>query len=115
MFSLRHTALTERPTSLCPYSKSSCMYVFETTVRDNVVWIYILFQVIDRLSGVGVSGEVCKVIEGCVSVRSEEVRTQLLRDTAKVSPSSLSDFDWKLKVSLFIPHLIICIQRCIYT
>ena len=78
---------------------------------DNGVWIYILFQVIDRLSGVGVSGEVCKVIGGCVSVRSEEVRTQLLRDTAKVSPSSLSDFDWKLKVSLFIPHLI---QGCIY-
>ena len=45
------------------------------------------------------SGEVCKVIGECVSVRSEEVRTQLLRDTAKVSPSSLSDFDWKLKVS----------------
>ena len=45
------------------------------------------------------SGEVCKVIGECVSVRSEEVRTQLLRDTSKVSPSSLSDFDWKLKVS----------------
>ena len=45
------------------------------------------------------SEEVCKVIGECVSVRSEEVRTQLLRDTAKVSPSSLSDFDWKLKVS----------------
>ena len=34
----------------------------------------------------------------CVSVRSEELRTQLLRESAKVSPSSLTDFDWKLKV-----------------
>ena len=69
-----------------------------TTVRHNGVWIYTTLQVIERLSGAGVSGEVCKVIGECVSVRSEEVRTQLLRDTAKVSPSSLSDFDWKLKV-----------------
>lgn len=44
------------------------------------------------------------MIGECVSVRSEEVRTQLLRDSAKVSPSSLSDFDWKLKVSLLVVH-----------
>ena len=53
----------------------------------------------ERLSGAGVSGEVCRVIGECVSVRSEEVRAQLLRDSTKVSPSSLRDFDWKLKVN----------------
>ena len=50
------------------------------------------------LSAAGLGGEVCSVIGECVSVRSEELRSQLLRDSAKVSPSSLTDFDWKLKV-----------------
>ena len=52
-----------------------------------------------QLSGAGVSGDVCEVIGQCVSVRSEELRSQLLRDSTRVSPSSLTDFDWKLKVS----------------
>ena len=53
----------------------------------------------EQLSEAGLGGEVCSVIGECVSVRSEELRSQLLRDSAKVSPSSLTDFDWKLKVS----------------
>ena len=50
------------------------------------------------LSGAGVSGDVCRVIGECVGVRREEVKAQLLRDTSQVSPSTLTDFDWKLKV-----------------
>ena len=59
-------------------------------------------QIIERLSGAGLSGELCSVIGECVSVRSEELRTQLLRDSARVVPSSLTDFDWKLKVSTIL-------------
>ena len=58
-----------------------------------------LVQVVERLSGAGVSGEVCQVIGECVGVRREEVRAQLLREASQVSPSCLTDFDWKLKVS----------------
>ena len=54
---------------------------------------------VELLSGAGVSEEVCKVMGECVGVRQEEVRTQLLRDSSKVTPTSLTDFDWKLKVS----------------
>lgn len=53
---------------------------------------------VELLSGAGVSEEVCKVMGECVGVRQEEVRTQLLRDSSKVTPTSLTDFDWKLKV-----------------
>lgn len=56
-------------------------------------------QIIERLSDDGLSEEVCRVIGECVSVRSDELKVQLLRDSSKVSPSSLTDFDWKLKVS----------------
>ena len=59
----------------------------------------------ERLSEAGLGGEVCSVMGECVSVRSEELRTQLLRDSAKVSPSSLTDFDWKLKVSSLYAQL----------
>lgn len=67
----------------------------------------VCIQVVELLNGAGVNGEVCKVIGECVSVRQEEVRTQLLRDSSKVTPTSLTDFDWKLKVSSTVmPKLV---------
>ena len=98
--SVRCAVLTKRPSSLCPYSKHALSNACLRQLSDTVLYnLCTTLQIIEQLSAAGVSGEVCKVIGECVSVRSEEVRTQLLRDTAKVSPSSLSDFDWKLKVS----------------
>lgn len=54
---------------------------------------------VELLSGAGVNEEVCKVMGECVGVRQQEVRTHLHRDSSKVAPTSLTDFDWKLKVS----------------
>ena len=85
------SSLTQCHLPFAPFKELCLWYQYSTPLPPC--------QIIERLSGAGLSGDVSLVIGKCVSVRSEELRAQLLRDSAKVSPSSLSDFDWKLKVS----------------
>ena len=52
--------------------------------------------------GLGVSQELSQLVAECLSVRREEVRAQLVRDSCSVSHCHLTDYDWKLKVSAHI-------------
>ena len=66
-----------------------------TTLHDT---IFLIHQLIEKLSGMGVSSELCQVIAGCVWVRRGEVRSQMVRDSCAISHSHLTDFDWRVKV-----------------
>lgn len=49
----------------------------------------------------GVDGELSQLVAGCLWVRREEIRSQLVRDSYKFSHTYLNDFDWRLKVCTF--------------
>ena len=53
----------------------------------------------EKLVGLGVSQELSQLVAEYLSVRREEVRVQLVRDSCSVSHCHLTDYDWKLKVS----------------
>jgi hypothetical protein len=55
-------------------------------------------QLVKKLQGMGVSLEISQVVATCVSVRKDEIRTQLVKDSCNITQSKLVDFDWKLKV-----------------
>ena len=68
-------------------------------------------QVAEKLVGMGVDGELSQLVAGCLWVRREEMRTQLLRDSYKFSHTYLNDFDWRLKVrekSKYVWHECVC-------
>ena len=56
-------------------------------------------QVVKKLVDMGVSGELSQLVAGCLWVRREEIRSQLVRDSYQFSHTHLNDFDWRLKVS----------------
>ena len=60
--------------------------------------ISFIHQLIEKLSGRGVSPELSQLIAGCVWVRRGEVRSQMVRDSCAISHSHLTDFDWRVKV-----------------
>ena len=60
--------------------------------------ISLIHQLIEKLSGLGVSPELSQLIAGCVWVRRGEVRSQMVRDSCAISHSHLTDFDWRVKV-----------------
>ena len=60
-----------------------------------------LTQVAEKLVGMGVDGELSQLVTGCLWVRREEIRSQLLRDSYKFSHTYLNDFDWRLKVFIY--------------
>ena len=59
-------------------------------------------QVAEKLVGMGVNGELSQLVAGCLWVRREEIRAQLLKDSYKFSHTYLNDFDWRLKVCVCI-------------
>ena len=60
--------------------------------------ISFIHQLIEKLSGMGVSQELSQLIVGCVWVRRGEVRSHMVRDSCAISHSHLTDFDWRVKV-----------------
>ena len=67
---------------------------------------YCTSQISEKLLGLGVSLELSQLVAECLSVRREEARAQLVRDSCNISHCHLSDYDWKLKVTLANLHLI---------
>ena len=57
----------------------------------------------------GVDEELSQLVASCLWVRRDEIRSQLLKDSYmyKFSHTYLSDFDWRLKVS-------VCMRECVY-
>ena len=67
---------------------------------------YCTSQISEKLLGLGVSPELSQLVAECLSVRREEVRAQLVRDSCNISHCHLSDYDWKLKVTLASLHFL---------
>ena len=65
-------------------------------------------QVAEKLVGMGVDGELSQLVAGCLWVRREEIRSQLLRDSYKFSHTYLNDFDWRLKVCVCMTCTCMC-------
>ena len=57
----------------------------------------------------GVDGDLSQLIAGCLWVRREEIRSQLLKDSYKFSHTYLNDFDWRLKVCVHESVCMFCV------
>ena len=72
-----------------------------------------------KLSEQGASAELAQLIAECLSVRKDEIREQLVKESCNISQAYLSDFDWKLKVcnewcqSFCISGGVRCRKRCL--
>ena len=69
-------------------------------IKFPSIGLITLPQVAKKLVAMGVDGDLSQLVAGCLWVRREEVRSQLLRDSYKFSHTCLNDFDWKLKVNV---------------
>ena len=66
-------------------------------------------QATKKLSEQGASAELAQLIAECLSVRKDEIREQLVKESCNISQAYLSDFDWKLKVRCQGGDQFICV------
>lgn len=70
-------------------------------INCKSIFFFVIFFISQMKAALsGLSEDVQEQLMECVSIRREDLGKALIGNTASISQSHLTDFDWKLKVSL---------------